>query len=241
MTALPQCVVLGGGRGTRLGPLTATMPKPMVPVAGEPFVLHQLRWLAAAGVDRVLYSIGYLGGQILAAVDAAPDLGVEVSFVDEQDRRLGTAGALRLALDEGLLEEEFLLVYGDSYLDVDLGALVDAFRRSGREALMTVCPSAVCGVVPNARLDGERVDLYDKAPTPAERATMHHVDFGVSILRRATIEAQVPAGASYDLAVVQHALAGRGALTGVEVPGPFREIGSHEGLAELRLLLGSGS
>lgn len=241
MTGLPQCVVLGGGRGTRLGPLTDSMPKPMVPVAGEPFVLHQLRWLAGEGVDRVLYSIGYLGHQIREAVVAAPDLGVEVVFVDEQDRRLGTAGALRLALDEDALEDDFMLVYGDSYLDVDLAAVVDGFHRSGGEALMTVCTSAASGVQANARLVGDRVDLYDKAPSPSELATMHHVDFGVSVLRRRTIADRVPPGRPIDLAVVVGELAREGALAGFEVPGPFREIGSPEGLRELRELLAAGS
>ena len=242
MSGLPQCVVLGGGRGTRLGALTESMPKPMVPVAGRPFAVHQLEWLAGVGIERVLYSVGYLGDQLRDAVTVAgPALGLDVVVIDEQDRALGTAGALRFALDLDALEETFVLLYGDSLLDLDLAAVVDRYRTSEREALMTVCPVLGSDHVPNARvLDGLVVE-YDKAATPERLATFAHIDYGVSVLRRSTIAERVPSGERADLSEVQHDLAARGRLAAFEVPTLFEEIGSPEGLARVRARLGETS
>src|ERR1051326_290992 len=100
-----QCIILVGGLGTRLGPLTATIPKALVPVAGAPFVDHQLRWLAANGVDAVLFSIGHLGAQLREHVGDGRRFGLEVTYVDDGEELRGTAGALRRALDEHALDD----------------------------------------------------------------------------------------------------------------------------------------
>src|SRR5436190_842448 len=104
-----QCVILAGGLATRMRPLTETLPKALLPVAGTPFIDHQLGWLAAHGVTRVVLSIGYRGEMLRDHVGDGGRWGLSIRVVDEGTRLRGTAGALRLALDEGALDEGFLV------------------------------------------------------------------------------------------------------------------------------------
>ncbi len=101
-----QCVVLAGGLGTRMRPFTEVLPKALVPVAGRPFVEHQLRRLADEGVRDVILSIGYRGDVLRSHVGGGARWGLSVRYVDEGEDLRGTGGALRLALDEGVLADE---------------------------------------------------------------------------------------------------------------------------------------
>ena len=118
-----QCVILAGGLGTRMWPVAQTVPKTLLPVAGRPFADWQLGWLAAPGVTSVVYCIGYLGEQVRDHVGDGVRVGPRRRL-----RRRGRAscgarrGALRLACDEGALAEHFLVLYGDSWLQVDPAA-----------------------------------------------------------------------------------------------------------------------
>ena len=119
-----QCIILAGGIGTRMWPETKTMPKTLLPVHGKPFAAWQLSWLARSGIDSVVYSIGYLGDAVRAYVGDGSGWGVSVVYVDEGEHLRGTAGALRLALDSCVLEDDFLVLYGDSWLQVDPAAVL---------------------------------------------------------------------------------------------------------------------
>ena len=133
-----QCVILAGGVASRLGAGAGDLPKTLVPVAGRPFADRQLTWLAQQGVDQIVYCIGYRGDQIRAYVDDGARWGLSVTYVDEGSDLRGTGGALRLAHDNGALAEWFAVLYGDSYLRVELASVAAAFRRSELPALMTV-------------------------------------------------------------------------------------------------------
>src|ERR1700690_616468 len=122
-----QCVILAGGLATRMRPLTNRIPKALIPVEGRPFVDHQLGWLAGHGVTDVVLSIGYRGDEIRAHVGDQTDLGLRVRYVDEGGDLRGTAGALRLALHEGVLEERFLVTEGDLFLQSASGAVFSCF------------------------------------------------------------------------------------------------------------------
>src|SRR5579862_2085240 len=113
-----QCVILAGGLGTRMRPLTDACPKTLLAVAGHPFAYHQVHWLVAQGVDDVVYCIGHQGDLIRQywAVESVP---IPIRYVDEGEMLRGTAGALRLAIEQGALDESFLVIYGDSFLPVD--------------------------------------------------------------------------------------------------------------------------
>ena len=133
-----QCVILAGGIGTRMWPETRTVPKTLLPVHGKPFAAWQLSWLANSGIRSVVYSIGYLGDDVRAYVGDGSAWGVSVVYVDEGEHLRGTAGALRLALDSGVLEGDFLVLYGDSWLQVDPGEVLHSLRGRVEPALMTV-------------------------------------------------------------------------------------------------------
>lgn len=235
-----QCVVLAGGLGTRMRPLTETVPKSLLPVAGEPFVDHQLRWLAAHGVTSVVLSIGQFGEMIEEHLGDGSRFGLPVRYVREGAELRGTAGAIRLALDEGALEPDFLVTYGDSYLRVDFGAVGRAFRQSGKPALMTVFLNTGEWDTSNVVFDPEQrlVTLYDKRRTLRPHGDYRYIDYGLTAYRREAIERLVPSGKRYDLAEVLHGLSLSGELAGLEVFERYYEIGSPSGLADLERYLG---
>jgi NDP-sugar pyrophosphorylase family protein len=236
-----QCVILAGGLGTRLGGLAEATPNALVPVAGRPFAEHQLAWLAREGVTDVVYSIGHLGEQIRGFVEGGGRWGLRVRYVDEGSDLLGTAGALRLAYDEGVLEPDFGVLYGDSFLRLTLRDAWDAFRRLRPAVLMTVFRNEDRFDRSNARLQGDWVVRYDKAePDPAGNG-MLHIDYGFSVIDRDAVLPDVPRGQAVDLADVCRRLSSDGRIAGLEVAERFYEIGSPEGLAELDALLKSGS
>ncbi len=227
-----QCVVLAGGLGTRMRPFTETLAKSMLPAAGKPFVHYQLNWLAAEGVTDVVYSIGYRGGTIRDYVGDGSRWGIHAVFVDEGDRLLGTAGALRLAFDQGVLDPTFAVLYGDSYLRVSLPAMWDSFLESGHPALMTVLRNEGRWDRSNVIYRDGQVMLYDKNAVEPRPQSMQYIDYGISILRRALIEQQVPPGERSDLAPLLNRLSSEGRLSGFEAIERFYEIGSPQGLQD---------
>jgi NDP-sugar pyrophosphorylase family protein len=225
------CLVLGGGAGTRMRPATLSLPKPLLPVAGEPFVVHQLRWLAAQGVSDVVYSIGYLGAMIRDELERR-DLGTTVRFVDEGENLLGTGGAIRLAVEQGAVHGPFFVLYGDSYLDLDLARVADTFRNRDCEALMTVYRNDGQFDRSNAFFDGSRVVRYDKVDDPAA-AGMRYIDYGLLVLTSRLARDRVPRTGRCDLADVLRDVSASGRLAGFEAGERFYEIGSPAGLAAL--------
>lgn len=227
------CLVLGGGRGSRLGALTETIPKPLVTVAGAPFVRHQLTWLVDAGVTDITYSIGYLGHLIRQELEPWTVPGCSLRFVDEGADLLGTGGAVRLAVDQDAVGDPFLLLYGDSYLQIDVRSVVDEFERSGAEAMMTVFADPEHPTHNNAAYRSGRVVRYDKSePHPLE-AGMHHIDYGLSVLRHATVQRLIPSDRPSDLADLFRTLSRDGRLAGFEAEHRYHEVGSHAGIAAL--------
>src|SRR5882724_1406771 len=199
-----QCVILAGGLATRMRPLTDARPKSLLPVAGRPFIDHQLEWLARHAVTDVVLSIGYRGEMLRAHVGDGARYGLRVAYVDEGADLRGTAGALRLAHARGVLEEAFLVTYGDSFLPVDFGAVWAAFRGSAKPALMTVFrnegrwdASNVIFQPAQATEAGApgavgRVALYDKRRQTRPAADFAYIDYGLSALERRVVEEEVP-------------------------------------------------
>jgi NDP-sugar pyrophosphorylase family protein len=218
-------------------PATARLPKCLLPVAGRPFVDWQLAWLAAEQIDRVTFSIGYRGDLVRRHVGDGQGFGLAIDYVDEGDRLLGTAGALRLAADQGMLDPIFLVLYGDSYLPLHLPAVEAEYAKRNVPVLMTVYRDAGGLERPNAVFEGGMVTRYEKglAHPPAD---MRFVDYGLSIWRREVIEEMVPSGVVADMATLFTALSLAGHLVGYEATERFYEIGSPDGLADLETLLG---
>ena len=230
-----QCVILAGGLGTRMWPETRTIPKTLLPIAGTPFATRQLSWLGRSGIDSVVYCLGHLGQLIRDHVGDGASWGLSVRYVDEGDHLRGTAGALRLAYDERALEEDFLVVYGDSWLQVDPAEVLRAARVRGEPALMTVFRNDGRWDGSNVVLEGTRIARYAKglSPLPPE---MRWIDYGLLAFRREVIGERVPPGAAADLAPVCSELAGAGLLAAFEVGQRFYEIGSVAGRDELEAL-----
>jgi MurNAc alpha-1-phosphate uridylyltransferase len=228
-----QCVILAGGLGTRMKPLTDTIPKALLPVGGRPFAHHQLELLAGQGVTDVVYSVGHRGDMVEAAVGDGSAFGLRVVYVHEGDHLRGTGGALRLCLDQGVLADWFLVLYGDSYLPIDLAPVVASFQAQGAPALMTVLRNDNRWDRSNVIYEAGRVQLYDKALVDPR---MHHIDYGLAVLTRAVI-AGLPPGQVSDLAHLYRDLSRGGLLAGHEVSQRFYEIGSPDGLKDLEARL----
>ncbi|MEO8593463.1 MAG: sugar phosphate nucleotidyltransferase [Candidatus Solibacter sp.] len=228
---LPPVAILAGGLATRLRPVTETIPKALIEVAGEPFLAHQLRLLRTNGFQRVVMLVGYLGEQIQAFAGDGRNFGLAVEYVFDGPRLLGTAGALKRALP--MLGEEFAVIYGDSYLRCDYAAALDAFRKSGKLGLMTVYRNEGLWDTSNVEFTAGRIAVYDKASrTPA----MRHIDYGLGAFRAPAFD-DVPDGVPYDLAAVYRDLLRRGELAAWESPERFYEIGSLAGIADLERFL----
>ena len=128
--------LLAGGLATRLRPITEKVPKVLVPVAGKPFLAHQLELLHKQGIRRVVLCLGHLGGVVVKEFGDGRDFGMQLDYSFDGPTLLGTGGALRLALPK--LGERFFVLYGDSYLTCPFAPIAESFARSGKAGLMTV-------------------------------------------------------------------------------------------------------
>jgi N-acetyl-alpha-D-muramate 1-phosphate uridylyltransferase len=218
--------ILAGGLATRLHPMTETIPKALVEVAGKPFILRQLDYLRRQGVRRVVLCTGFLGEQIEAVVGDGSALELAVSYSQDWPNLMGTGGALKQALP--LLDSSFLVLYGDSYLPVDFASVERVFLASGKPALMTVQRNADRWDKSNVLFrDGVIVEYNKQSPAPE----MKHIDYGLGVLSASVLADEKTAG-PLDLADIYHRLLLSGQLAGYEVYERFYEIGSHKGLAE---------
>ena len=225
--------ILAGGLATRLRPLTEKVPKVLLPLAGKPFLAHQLELLRAQGIRRAVLCVGYLGEMVAKEFGDGRAWGVELRYAFDGPVLLGTGGALRQALP--LLGESFFVLYGDSYLTAPFAPIADFFERAGQPGLMTVYRNEGLYDTSNVVFRDGRIVVYDKKRRLPE---MRHIDYGLSVFR-GSVFAERPAGQAFDLAEVMRDLVGRGQLAGFEVAERFYEIGSPAGLSELETLLAS--
>lgn len=232
-----QCVILAGGLGTRMRPFTDTIPKALVPVLGIPFVDWQLELLAGQGIDRVVLSVGYRAEMLREHVGDGSRFGLRVAWVDEGHDLKGTGGALRLALDAGALEDAFFVLYGDSYLPIDMRQVELEWHRRDTPALMTVVRNEGRWESSNAIFEDGRVALYDKSRPRDRQQEMRWIDYGLSILTRPVISDRVAPRAATDLADILRDLSVEDELAGFEVAQRFYEVGSFHGLADLEAYL----
>lgn len=228
---LPPICLLAGGLGTRLGETVRDTPKPLLDVAGEPFLIHQLRLLARYGAARVVLCVGYLGELIEERIGPS-QFGIDITYSYDGPSPIGTLGAVRKAAPA--LGDRFLVLYGDTYLRLDYRAVAAAWEASGLPALMTVLRNDGQWDVSNVCFDGTRVTNYDKhAPLPE----MSWIDFGLGGLQSRTLD--LLADAIDDLSDLYHELAQRRELFGFAATERFFEIGTPASLAETGEFLAS--
>jgi NDP-sugar pyrophosphorylase family protein len=219
-------VILVGGVATRLRPITDSIPKALVPVAGRPFILQQLDYLHNQGISQVVLCTGYRASQIKEIVGDGSCCGLAVRYSDDGDTLLGTGGAVRKALP--LLGPEFFVLYGDSFLPVNFEDVENAYLESQQPALMTVYRNQGQWDTSNVVFCEDRVVEYNKFEP---RLEMQYIDYGLSILSGVAFDEQVGEEV-FDLATLYMTLSKRGELAGFKVCQRFYEIGSPKGLAE---------
>ena len=136
-----QAIVLVGGEGTRLRPLTNSIPKPALTLVDRPFLAYMVEWLAGHGVEEIVFACGFLPDRLREALGDGEHAGVKLDYVTEPARR-GTAGAIRFAADAlgERLGERFLALNGDVLCDLDLSALIAAHERRGAQATLALHP-----------------------------------------------------------------------------------------------------
>jgi mannose-1-phosphate guanylyltransferase len=185
-----QAVILVGGEGTRLRPLTSTVPKPVVPLVDRPMMVYMLEWLRGHGIDDVIMSCGFKATKVREVLGDGSQLGIRLRFVEEPDPR-GTAGALKFA--EELLDERFLMLNGDVLTDIDLTAQIarhEATGATGTLALVPVPDPSSYGLV-RLRADGAVDEFLEKPPADAVLDT-NLISAGAYVLERSVLDLIAP-------------------------------------------------
>lgn len=220
-----QAVILAGGRGERLRPLTADRPKPLVPLFGRPLLGYLVEHLRNRGVEEILVSAGHLGEQVAQYVTALPS-GIPVHCRIERQAR-GTAGAVADLLPQ--LHSPFLVVSGDAVIDIDVGALADLHRRASNTVTLCLAPPAERLRFGTVALRGGSVSRFLEKPALAELLPETSVSTGCYLLEREALVG-LPPDQPADFALdVFPALLRRGARLGALAAARFwRDIGTLE-------------
>ena len=222
-----QALILAGGEGTRLRPLTHTVAKPVLPLAGRPHIAYVIDWLTGHGVDDVILSCGFLAEGMRKAL-AALGPGVEIRYAEEPDPR-GTAGAIRFA--EEMLDDRFLVLNGDVLCDLDLTALIAQHERTGARATIALYPvedPTGYGLI-HRRDDGEITEFLEK-PEPHQIDT-DEINAGAYLLERSVLDEIPPDQAVSIEREVFPNLIGEG-LYGIRLEGYWIDIGTPDRFLE---------
>lgn len=227
-------VILAGGLATRLYPITKTIPKALIEVAGKPFIDWQLTYLKAQGIQRVVLCVGYLGEHIQSYLGSGKRYGLELSYSFDGPSLLGTGGALKRALP--LLDDAFFVLYGDSYLPISFQDVSNVFYRQKNDALMTIFKNKNQWDTSNVCFKHGMLLEYNKHnPKP----DMDYIDYGLSVIPAALLSAY-PESGPFDLSDFYHDCSLQRSMLGYEVFSRFYEIGTHQGWSETTNFLSSG-
>jgi len=229
-----QAVILAGGLGTRLRPLTETLPKVLVPVRGRPFVDYQLDLLKHSGIDDFVFCVGYLGERIQRHLGDGRNYGCTIRYSFDGPRLLGPAGALKRA--EGLLGNRFFVTYGDAYLRAPYGDMMETLASLDRLAIMSVYRNDNRFGKSDVVVRGGAVVRYDKSNMGRG---MDWINYGVTVLKKEAL-AIIPEGEFCDEEAFYGSLIKRRELLAFEVKERFYEIGTPGSLSEFEAFIGKG-
>lgn len=220
-----QAVILSGGQGTRLRPLTTTMPKPAVPLVNRPMISYMVDWLAGYGVRDVVMSVGFLADGLRAALDEAGHAGVTIRYVQESVP-LGTAGAVKHA--ESFLDERFLVLNGDVLTAFDILAEVAQHEATGARATLALVPvedPAAYGLVLTD--ESNRIEAFLEKPDAADVPPNPRINAGAYVLERSIME-MVPAGENRSFEHDVFPNLGRDEIYGFDADGYWLDLGTPE-------------
>jgi NDP-sugar pyrophosphorylase family protein len=227
-------VILAGGLGTRLRPLTIHVPKALIPIHGKPFLQYQIELLKRSGIRDIVLCVGHLADRVEDYFGDGRWLGVRIRYSQEEGPLLGTAGAIKKA--EPFLADDFFLIYGDSYLMIDYRQVMRYFRRFDRLGLMVVWKNGDRFERSNVMVEGNLVTAYNK---DRKSPDMVYINYGLSVLRKEAL-VFIPAGRPFSQEELYQILIDQGELLAFEVEQRFYEIGSPKGLEEFGVLIASG-
>ena len=227
-----QAVILAGGLGTRLRPLTETVPKALIPVKGRPFVDYQLELLKRSGVDDFVFCVGHLGEKIQEHLGDGRASGCTIRYSYDGPRLLGPAGALKRA--EGLLQNRFFVTYGDAYLRAPYGQVMKTLGSSGKLAVMAVYRNKNSFGRSDVVVERGAVVRYDKKN---QVAGMEWINYGVTVLKKEAL-AFIPEGEFCDEETFYGSLISLKELLAFEVEERFYEIGTPASLSEFEAFIG---
>ena len=222
---LPQAVILAGGRGTRLAPITDTIPKPMIRFHGKPFLAYLLTLLREQGFERALLLLGYLPDRIQEYFGDGEEWGLHIEYsVSDVDNDTG----LRLKLARDLIDEVFLLMYCDNYWPMQIGKMWEKFVSVDTKALVTVYNNRDNYTRSNLRVDkSDRVVVYDKTRTAPN---LQGVDIGFLIARKGVIDLIPSGNVSFEGSVYPMLIAD-GQLAAYKTDHRYYSVGDHRRLA----------
>jgi MurNAc alpha-1-phosphate uridylyltransferase len=220
-----QAVILAGGLGTRLSPMTETVPKAMIPVNGRPFLEHELELLRMGGIRDFVICVGHLGELIESHFGNGQDLGVRISYSHDGPELLGPAGALKRA--EPHLEASFFVTYGDAYLRAPYGKIMKRLRASKKLGVMTAYKNENRHGKSDLLVSRGLVVGYDKKGGKG----LKWINFGVTALRREALSL-IPPGRNVGEEEFYGMLIARRELLAYPVTKRFYEIGNPESLAD---------
>lgn len=229
-------IILAGGLATRLRPMTEKIPKALIDMDGEPFIAHQLKLLRRNGVRQVVMCIGYLGNMLEEFLGNGSQYDLEISYSYDGEKLLGTAGAIKKALPL-LKQDNFFVLYGDSYLPCHYASVQNQFILQNKAVLMTVFLNEGRWDNSNVEFVNHSILAYDKINRTSD---MHYIDYGLGVFSQSAFD-NIFENEFFDLARLYQDLLKINQLAGCEIKQRFYEIGSFAGIEELRYYLAQGT
>jgi mannose-1-phosphate guanylyltransferase len=216
-----KALILCGGEGTRLRPITYEIPKPMVPLKGKPILEHIIDHLKDSGIEEVILAVGYKHEQIISHFGNGKNFGLKINYVIEKEP-LGTGGPLKLA--KGMFDESFLILNGDVISKIDLVDMIRSHRKNN--ALVTIALTTVkepehYGV---AMLKGEKIIGFLEKPKEAQS---NLINAGVYIIEPGFLE-ELPKENVFMIENVFENVAKEGRLFGYVYDGKWYDLGTPE-------------
>ena len=224
-------VILAGGLGTRVKNISNNIPKSMITICSKSFLQYQIELLRENGIIKILLCIGYLGYIIKDYFEKGENFGVEICYSDEGDDLMGTGGALKNA--EDFIEDNFFLMWGDSYLLLDYQDIWKTFTKKKCDGLMAAYKNCNEKFKSNILIKNDKITLYDKWGTNPE---MVYIDNGVYVFKKAILD-ELPAGKNYAIEKVFMKWSLEGKLFSYKTNQCFYEIGSTTGLQDFTNLI----
>tara|TARA_B000000565_G_C23758301_1_gene367363 strand:- start:58 stop:762 length:705 start_codon:yes stop_codon:yes gene_type:complete len=224
-----QIIIIAGGLATRLGTLTSNKPKSLIDINGDPFIIHQLRYLKNQGFKKIHLCLGFLADQIITTLKHFNYLDLNITYSLDGDNQLGTGGALKNALDK--CEDYFFVQYGDSYLPINYSKIYDFFvMNKSQSNILTIYENNSMYDKSNVIYTANKIFKYDKNLNSAE---MNFIDYGLSLLKKDEIIPILENNIS-DLSEVYKILINENKMIPYIVKERFYEIGKPEGIADMK-------